>query len=317
MTPLGASEPCSEGRPPPSALRVALLTMSYRGDYELCGLLCETADRFVPPAFHHVLAVPAADMALFRPLAARNRVLVTQESLLPRWLWRLPSPPPGARRLLRLPRRNMYATLKGGLVRGWIAQQMMKLAASRDAQADVVLHVDSDVAFVRPLTPDRLLQDGRVRLLRTPGAGDTPMHRPWHVAASRLLGLPPAPYQGADYIGNLTTWRPAVVAAMLARIGEIAGRDPFEALARTRDFSEYVLYGAFWDHVMKQSDAAHAPTDRLLCATVWPGLDPDTLAAALDSLVLAPDQVAIGIQSTVPVPIEQRRLIARRLSDRG
>ncbi len=67
-----------------------LITLSFSGDLDCCRLLCETADRFAPAGAAHLLAVPAADMPLFRPLAGGRRALVPQEELLPGWLRKLP-----------------------------------------------------------------------------------------------------------------------------------------------------------------------------------------------------------------------------------
>lgn len=293
---------------------ITLLTMSFRGDLDLCRLLCETVDRQVPAEFPHILAVPKADLPLFRSLANARRLLITQEELLPPWLFRIPLPSPRLRRLLRLPRRNVYVSLGGSFVRGWIAQQMMKLAAACRVGGDVILHVDSDVAFVRPLTRDHLIRDGRARLLHVPGEGDTPMHAPWHRAASDLLGLGSAGYHGADSIGNLVTWRRPLVEAMLGRIRDIRGEDAFRALARMPEFSEYILYDVFCDKVVGLDGSGHFPTPRLLCATLWPNMAREELDEAVRSMRIDDDQVAIGVQSTVPMTMAARRRLAERLA---
>lgn len=293
---------------------IALLTMSFRGDFALCRLLCATIDLLVPAEFQHILAVPRSDMAVFQPLANGRRQLITQEELLPAGLYRVPLPPPDYRGMLGLPRRNIYVTRQGRFVRGWIAQQLMKLEAARQSLADVILHVDSDAAFVRPLTRRHLIREGRARLLRTEGAGNTPMHHPWHLASSALLGLPPSHYHGADYIGNLTIWRRQIVRDLLEQITQVQGQHAFTALAAARDLSEYTLYGVYCDHVLGLSANGHWPTDRLLCATVWPGLDPSVLQERLENLEIDDDQIAIGVQSTIEVPMETRRRLVSRLS---
>jgi hypothetical protein len=293
---------------------ICLLTMSYRGDLELCQLLCRTIDAFVPATFEHVLAVPRADLKFFAPLGNARRRLITQDELLPSWLFRLPMPPPGIRRAIGLSPRNFYVTRSGRLVRGWVAQQLMKIEAARRSEADVVLHVDSDAAFVRPLGPAHLVESGRVRLLRTEGAGDTPMHHPWHLAASRLFGLPERRYHGADYIGNLAVWRPAIVRAMLDTIASVQGGDAFKALAETKDISEYTLYGVYCDRIRGLADSGHWGTDRLLCATIWPGEEPSALRSRLAGIEIDDDQVAIGVQSTIPVSLAERRALVSRLS---
>lgn len=297
----------------PAEPSIGLLTMSFRGDLELCRLLCETVDAWVPPSFAHILAVPRSDLKLFSPLANARRELVAQEEFLPGWLHKLPLPSPEWRRRLRLPRRNLYVTSRGRPVRGWIAQQFMKLEAAARAGRDIILHVDSDVAFVRPLAREHLVRDGKVRLLRVEGHGDTAMHQPWHRAAAAMLGLPPTGYHGADFIGNLTVWRRSVVAMLLTRIADVSKMEAFEALARTPDWSEYILYGVFCDRVLGLDGSGHWPTDRLLCATVWPSSDADGVTSQLDRLRVDVDQVAVGIQSTVPMTIAQRRQIANGL----
>ncbi|MCJ2013384.1 DUF6492 family protein [Methylobacterium sp. J-076] len=286
-----------------------LITLSFAGDFECCRLLCETADRFAPAGAAHLLAVPAADIPLFRPLAGGRRALVPQEDLLPGWLRKLPLPGPEWRRRLRLPRRNVYVSFRGRPVRGWIAQQIMKLNAAAGAATDTVLHLDSDTAFVRPLPAGALSADGGVRLARFPGAADDPMHAPWHRAASALLGLEPSAYHGADYIDQFVTWRRANVRGLLERIGQTTGRDPIEALAGTRDFSEYILYGVYCDKVLGLAAAGHVPSEASLCETVWSegGAIPE----------VGPGRYGLGIQSTIPLSPEARRTIVAQAIGRA
>lgn len=293
-----------------SATPPTLITLSFSGDLECCRLLCETADRFAPAGAAHLLAVPAADMALFRPLAGGRRTLVPQEELLPGWLRKLPLPSPEWRRRLRLPRRNVYVSFRGRPVRGWIAQQIMKLNAAAGAATDTVLHLDSDTAFVRPLPVTALAADGLVRLARFPGAADDAMHAPWHRAASRLLGLPASDYHEADYIDQFVTWRRANVRGLLERIGRTTGRDPIEALAATRDFSEYILYGVYCDKVLGLAASGHAASDTSLCETVWS--EPE--GGAIPEV--GPGRYGLGIQSTIPLSPEARRRIVARAIER-
>ena len=272
---------------------VTLLTLSFAGDFQCCRLLCETADRFAPSEAAHLLAVPAADMALFRPLATRGRTLIAQEELLPSWLHKLPMPGPEWRRRLRLPRRNVYVSLRCRPVRGWIAQQIMKLNAAAAATTETVLHLDSDCAFIRPLPAEALSREGALRLARFPGRDNDLIHAQWHHAASTLLGLPDSGYHGSDYIDQFVTWRRANVRGLIERIGSVTGRDPAEALARTHDFSEYILYGVYCEHVLGLDLAGHQATAESLCETVWH----EEEHGALPSLTAS--RYGLGIQSTV------------------
>ncbi len=288
-----------------------LITLSFAGDFECCRLLCETADRFAPADAAHLLAVPSADMPLFRSLAGGRRLLVPQEDLLPGWLRKLPLPSPEWRRRLRLPRRNVYVSLRGRPVRGWIAQQIMKLNAAAGAGTDTIVHLDSDTAFVRPLPAEALGANGLVRLARFPGAADDAMHAPWHRAASTLLGLPASEYHGADYIDQFVTWRRTNVRGLLTRIGEVTGRDPIEALAGTRDFSEYILYGVYCDRVLGLPAAGHAAASASLCETVWSEAEKGGIPE------VGAGRYGLGIQSTIPLSTEARRRIVAEAIDRA
>lgn len=290
---------------------VTLLTLSFAGDFQCCRLLCETADLFAPTDATHLLAVPAADMVLFRPLASRRRTLVAQEELLPSWLHKLPLPGPEWRRRLRLPRRNVYMSLRCRPVRGWIAQQIMKLNAAAAAPTEMVLHLDSDCAFIRPLPVEALSREGSLRLARFPGRDDDAMHVPWHHAASMLLGLPNSGYHGSDYIDQFVTWRRANVRGLMERIGSVTGRDPAEALAQTRNFSEYIIYGVYCEHLLGLDRAGHHATAESLCETVWQ----EDEHGALPSL--AASRYGLGIQSTVALSPEGRRRIIAEATRRA
>lgn len=297
-------------REQPRSLTVGVLTCSFSGDLGVFGLLCETVDRFADPSVRHLVITPRAELPLFRPFERPGRDIVAQEDFLPRWLWRAPLPSPDWRRRLLLPRRDIFLSLRSLPVRGWIAQQMLKIEAASQASWDVVLHVDSDAAFIRPLDTRLLSGDGRVRLYRKEGAGETAMHAPWHLAAARLLGLPPRRYFGADFIDNLVTWRPAVARALTERIAAATGQDWRVALARSPSFSEYVLYGVFCDQILG-ADSGHVARRDSLCHTQW-GERSD--ASAVDAFVagIAPHHVACGVQSTSGAPIVTRRAVLDR-----
>jgi len=288
-----------------------LITLSFSGDLELCRLLCETVDQFGPDGAGHVVAVPSSDMSLFRPLAGGRRILVPQEDLIPRWLRKLPLPSPAWRKRLFLPRRNIYLSLKGRPVRGWIAQQIMKLNAAAGAETDTIVHLDSDLALVRPLPVEVLAPSGRVRLGRYPGADNDALHAPWHRAASALLGLPPSDYHAADYVDQIVTWRRTNVRGLLARIGETTGRDPIEVLAATPHFSEYILYGVYCDKVLGLEASGHIASGQSLCETVW------TKAAATEIPVVGATRYGLGIQSTIPMATAYRRRLVAEAIDRA
>ncbi|ALK10789.1 DUF6492 family protein [Blastochloris viridis] len=300
--------------PPPddAPLSASIVTCSFRGDFELCRMLCDSIDRFVPATIHHALYVPAQDVALFASLSSPRRTIATQESLLPRWLRKVPMPSARWRRLLGLSHRNFYVTPFGLPVRGWIAQQIMKIAATAAAPTEVVAHIDSDNVVVRPLGLDRLVHGGRVRIYRDPAPVPLASHRRWHVAAGRLLGLPPSDFYGAEYIDPFVVWRRSTLRGMIARIEAVAGRDWRVVLSRTPHFAEYVLYGVYADKVAGLDASGLCPEAWSLCHSRYSGSFDGGADEARFVAALRPEHVTCLIQSTIPVPESARlRLFAQ------
>ena len=291
----------------------ALATPSYRGDLERCRLLCASIDRFVTGQAVHYLLVEDRDVALFRDLEGPRRRILPESQLLPPWL--RPSPDPlsfGKRRIWT----GLGAIARGvPPLRGWHAQQLRKFAVARAAGEDVILFADSDMLFVRPFDLSSLERSGAIRLYRKPDAiaADMAEHRQWCENAAALLGLDKPTSPSHDYINNLVSWRRAHVLSLLAEIERRSGRDWVSAIARNRQFSEYLIYGCYVERVLGLEAAGHWPDARELCKVYW--IDAD--AEGFDRLrsfedVLEPWQVAVGVQSFIGQPMDQIRTLFER-----
>ena len=117
--------------------------------------------------------------------------------------------------------QQLYGQRRSPPVRGWITQQIVKLAAAAASQDDVVLvGVDSDVEFIRPFGPNTFMQNGTVRFYRKIHAVNDrlPRHVSWHRGARALLGLRPAAPPFNDYISAMIACDPGVVRRMLVQI---------------------------------------------------------------------------------------------------
>jgi len=301
-----------------AAQGASILTLSFSGDFEYCRMLCESVDRFVASDISHRLFVPTRDLELFASLAGPRRTIGSQDrGLLPRWLWKLPMPKPRLRELLRLPRRNVYISPYGPPVRGWIAQQIMKIAACTEGPTEIVMHVDSDGVFIRRLTTDALVRpDGKVRFHRDPKPSDLATHRLWRETACRLLGLRPDSIEAGDYIGLCVVWRRSIVRRMIARIEEVGGEDWRKILARTPHFSEYTLYGLFVESLGIEA-AGHFVTEVSPVHCVWEEALANPAEEAEFTLALRPDHFACLIQSTVAMDLDARRRLFERVAARA
>jgi Family of unknown function (DUF6492) len=268
---------------------VALVTISYSRDRDRCALLCRSLERFAPTAEHWIV-VDRADLAAFAPLARGRTTLVALEEVLPIWLLRLNVSKIGLR-------SSLWLQARGRPVRGWLVQQLAKLAVVRELTADVVVHTDSDVVLVRPFEASDLVDErGRVRLYSLPAAIDEslPNHVRWHRTAEKVLTLPRAPLPLPDFITSFVPWKRENAVALLARVEERTGRHWARALAGAWGVSEYILYGRFVTEVLGDA-ASQFTTPSSLCRDYWAHepLAPDELEAFLDGVDAG--EVAVSI----------------------
>jgi hypothetical protein len=274
-------------------MRHALITVSYAADFERCALLAESVRRFVPSQVVHHLAVSRRDAPLFRRIAGPRTQVVVIEEL---WPWHV----------VELRRLRLWLSLRARPVRGWILQQLVKLQATAFCDADVLVFVDSDVAFVRPFDPASRIERGLVPLHRAAGIFQTGRYLSWHNAAARLLGLPPG-YTGADYISNLVAWRRSTLESLQRHIEQTRGMHFLEALSGSVDLSEYILYGAYCDKVLGFEAAGHFPDERPLCHSLWNAEGDFKQVVEEHVRTLAPHHVALHIQSRIGVTVDQYR----------
>lgn len=279
---------------------LALVTKSYRGDFELCRDLCASVDRHMP-AIPHYLLVDRADRQLFAPLASSTRTIVPCDALLPQF------------REIDLPGRRLWWQPPWRFVRGWIHQQLAKIAFVAGMVEDAAVHIDSDITFIAPLPQANVFEGGRVRLLRNPGGGQAAQHDRWHRIAQQLLSLPVTGYSGCDYIGPGVVWSPAQVRAMISRIEHATGMQWFDALAHHFRFSEYLLYGNFCDHVADPGGAPMPSGDWRFCHMSWGHDFAGEEGIERFVAALGPQHACVLIQSNLGLSHVRRAAIMRRI----
>jgi Family of unknown function (DUF6492) len=276
--------------------RIAVITKSFAPDFELCAALNRSVLEFAPGTVQHHIIVPRSDLGLFAQLSAPRTFIRCEADLLPRTF-------------VSVPFRNIMLNLRQPFppVRGWILQQVVKLAAVAASEDDVVLTVDSDVEFIRPFTAENFMRDGNVRFFRKPDEIDRrlPRHMTWHRVARSLLGLPPAEPPYPDYISSLLAWNPVVVRQMLAQVEAVTGRLWTTAIAGQIDFSECILYGVFVDAVSGAPANSFASEDEL-CLLHWEHAPLTPHGAADFVRKVRPTDVAAMIPSKSRTPPEVR-----------
>jgi hypothetical protein len=266
---------------------IALVTPSYGPDLPRCELLAESVARFASNEYRHVVIVPREDAALFRDRVGRHgAIILLQEELLPSWLLRVPFSP------------KWQLSPRAWPVRGWIRQQVIKIAFACSSTADAVVFADSDTCMVRPFGGGMVLRPGgRVKLFADPSDGDTPVHHEWYRRASRLLGIPVKDYHGLGFIGSLVSWVPDDARALVRHLERVNGGDWRWLLLHQKTFSEYVLYGVFVQEVLGFEAARHEPEVKEPVLQYWKNdqLSDASLLRFVETL--GPEHVAVHIQS--------------------
>lgn len=285
-------------------MRTAIVTASFRGDFERCKLLCDSIDRRVSGHTQHYLLVEPQDVKLFSALAGPRRTIVDERDLLPLWLKVFPDP-------LTFGRRRIWLSPKGPPLRGWHVQQLRKLAMTATLEEDGVLLCDSDTVFVQDMDVASQWTGDAFAFYRKPGAIGDGMaeHRQWLRRAGELLGIEDVCLPNTDYVAQAVGWRTDTVRDMLAHIEGHTGRPWIEAVARRRAFSECLIYGRYVDEV-EHRPQRHAPVETSICHSYWSGavLDDQRLQRFVDEA--KPWQPAIGVQSFIGTDVGLIRRVA-------
>jgi len=250
----------------PGVNNLAVVTPSYGPDSELCRDLNRSVLRWTPPDVRHHIIVPRQDLPVFRMLANDRTIIHDDTEFLPSTIRRLP--------LLNIWINTRRPWLP---VRGWITQQLIKLAAAAALDAEAVLLMDSDMVLVAPTDLASFQQDGRLALYRQPGAvhAGLPRHRQWLKSSHGLLGLDqPGPEDLTDYICWPCAWDPETVRSLLRRVEDIQQVPWQAAVASQLHFSEMMLYGAYVDGVLGGSLATTSSMNSVAYSAEAPlGLD--------------------------------------------
>jgi hypothetical protein len=277
---------------------VALLTPTYARDLELCKLLCESVDRHVTSFDKHYLLVPDSDYDLFSRFISDRRAVIPASAFLPAWLRPMP-------RMFHRKRRQFWWSFRAKPVSGWHVQQFLKIAAAMALPHERYCILDSDIVFFRDFDLSRFETPNTLPLFRVTNevTADQASHSRWVETSHQLLGRPVPPLPAPDYIGHIIFWDRDTTRAMVSRIESATGRGWVEALCRTRDFSEYMLYGYFAESDAATA-AAHRPVASTPCVSYWeaPRLDKGGLNRLFSRA--SGDDVAFSVASFSLTPVD-------------
>jgi len=268
--------------------RVAFVTPSFWRDFDQCRELNESILALAGPRAKHYIVVDACDYALFRPLENGQTVVTTVEDVIPKGYHKL-----------RFSKKWWFSSAALYPVKGWLVQQLVKLSVPSLVDEDILVNVDSDVRFVRPVDPTMFYRNGRTRMYRLRGGVTSGMeHVRWHSNVCKLLGLVESDELPLDdYVGNVISWDRRLVARVLDHVERTTGRPWHVAFARARLVSEYLTYGLYVDKVIGPDAAGVWIDERSWCHTYW---GPEPLPAAdaeAFTRAMRDDDVAFSVAS--------------------
>jgi hypothetical protein len=217
------------------------MTPSYRGDMERFALLRRSLRAFSPD-IPHVVHVDTEDLPMFRDRfgAEPGLSLVPTADVLPaqiesqRRFWR------GWQGRL-LSRVDWRIRSHGRFYSGWKLQQVVKLIAAAQAEAEAVVFLDSDIFLCGPVGPAAYFEAGRLRLLETPA--ETYEDLAFEVSRQLIVGGDLGERARAfNYIHQAPRFLRRTAATLLRHLEALDPRWP-EKLFRQPFPSEYNLLG--------------------------------------------------------------------------
>jgi hypothetical protein len=216
---------------------ICILTPTHRRDIEQFAVLRRSI-RLFAPGFDHVAIVNSEDCGLFRErFRGESRLeIVKTAAVLPGFLER--------RRRKSGPKWLTGKWLNKDLIKGWHAQQLMKLYALAECDYEAAAFIDSDVFICRPLAGDYFHVDGRLKLFRRAALNAEALD--FDISTHEILGNPLHNINATelyDYIFSPACFRKSSAVSLFAEF-QRRGRSDWvkRFLAQTRP-SEYNLLG--------------------------------------------------------------------------
>jgi hypothetical protein len=214
---------------------ICIVTPTYVGDAAQFTLLRRSITAFAP-AFPHLAIVNSEDFAEFRERfgAEPNLQIIKSADVLPRAIEyrRRRSGPKWLTAMRRVP---------GRLIKGWHAQQLMKLIVLSECSYEAVAFFDSDVLICRPIAPEYFYLSGRLKLYRRRARDAECMD--FDIAAHEILGNPLEQITELyDYIYSPATFRKSTAVRLFAEFHR-RHRSWVRRFLAQRRASEYHLLG--------------------------------------------------------------------------
>ena len=235
-------------------ISAAFVTPSFPSDLGRCELLVESRETLASNFIHYLL-IDEPHIPAFKHLESKTTKIIPSRELLGKYLRRIPG------------NNGHWIGLLTPPVRGWMTQQLRKLAICNHVSEDIVVCIDSDTAFIRPFSIDNITENGKIGLLDV-NYRDASIDK-WTRVAESLLGLPKNSVPVRNHVAHLVPGVRRHVVDMLDHIQKTQNKPWQIALARRLTFSEYTLYGAYIRGNVGYENSMHVPSSEPLVRQPW------------------------------------------------
>ena len=229
--------------------KLTFLTPSYVNDAERFSLLRNSIKFFYEDQHQHIVLVPSKDVGLFKKLNKGDTDLiirVQEEFVHPRFYPNFIS-----KFIHYLAPSQSWRFEKFNGKSGWIQQQIIKLCLPELVNSGAVVIVDSDTFFVSPFSYKSLGLDKKGKsLLKDTPKTESGRHREHMMRSREILGLPPGSTEH-HYMTSPQIWYPEFVSLLRKHLEKTYKLDWQLALHKSRNISEYLLYGLFIEELIK------------------------------------------------------------------
>lgn len=248
--------------------QIAIITQSYKDDYQECKLLCESIDRFAPELDHFIF-VNDEDIMLFQPLCYGRHKIYKKSTILPWYMIRIP---------FKILGHHFHVSPITIPVREWIIQQICKLGVFEviGDKYEAVFNIDSETVFMKPFDINNWEKDGKYIMYRAENK-DCPSHDEFCRVAQKLLKLPLSIQEISEhnYMNIPTCFVRENTNLLLQRIKKNSIWNSWKiALCNTYRFCEYYTYGIFTYYELHAKN--HYITDKQLFPIIDIAEYPDT-----------------------------------------
>lgn len=283
----------------PVSPSICLMTPSYASDIDQFSLLRRSINLFAPD-LAHIAIVNTEDCAAFRDRFRHEKHLeiVASSDVLPRSVEqrRRKSGPKWLTGRWRHRRQRM--------IKGWHAQQLMKIFGLAGCEYDAAVFVDSDVFFCRPSGSDYFYRDNQLKLFRRRAANAEALD--FDISTHEILGNPLHQVTELyDYVFSPTCFRKSSAISLLAEFDRRKRSTWVRRFLQERRPSEYNLLG-YAATVLEGGAGYHlveCNPDDLHHSIRFPE-DRACLAKEIARMRVRPKDFAL-IQSTLKLPFEK------------